>query len=335
MRDLSTNEKKLLARLLDEAPGRDAGVDRLAFRAQGFEEIALIDRLEAEGYIRNEEDHYFVSVVALPGLDNERARRLLRNAEKLFKELKSHYKRVQREPIQVDELAGRVGIEPFPAREALSYMVEGTWWGGRSTSFFAVPDPYIQPSEAILRFDSFGAVIRQLQEWQANRIQDRQRALAGALLSHPAASDDSSQVNSSVQRQKPDWFGQLPDAPRDLLAEIYSALTLDLRALSAMGVRAVIDIVCVALVGDSGSFERKLDRLREGGHISDTERSILSVAIDAGSASAHRGYVPSRDDLASLLDIVEHMLRAQYVLPAAAKKMKANTPPRQTTKDTK
>ena len=166
-------------------------------------------------------------------------------------------------------------------------------------------------------------------------MRDRQRALADALHTRPATPDSPMQVNSGVQRQKPDWFGQLPDAPRELLAEIYSALTLDLRALPAMGVRAVIDIVCVGLVGDSGSFERKLDRLREGGHISDTECSILSVAIDAGSASAHRGYVPSRDDLASLLDIVEHMLRAQYVLPAAAKKMKVNTPPRQTMKDTK
>lgn len=67
MRDLSANEKELLARLLDGTPGSDAGVDRLAFRAQCFEEIALIDRLEAEGYIRR--DYRAEPRVVVSGLD--------------------------------------------------------------------------------------------------------------------------------------------------------------------------------------------------------------------------------------------------------------------------
>ena len=162
MHELNSDEKTLLVLLLNETPRSDAGVDCLAFRVKSFNQIQLIDRLESEGYIRKDQDRYFVSVTALVQLDNEGADRILRNAERLFGELRQHYETTQREAIHVDALAQRAGVDPIGTREALSYMVEGTWWGGRSNSFFAVPDPYIKPSEAILHFDSFGAVIRQL-----------------------------------------------------------------------------------------------------------------------------------------------------------------------------
>jgi hypothetical protein len=42
---------------------------------------------------------------------------------------------------------------------------------------------------------------------------------------------------------------------------------------------------------------------------------ILNAAFDAGSAVAHRGYSPSRQDANSLLDITESLLRRVYVDP--------------------
>jgi hypothetical protein len=332
MHELKANEKELLEHLINETLQSDAGVDCLAFRAKNYDRIEQLDQLEAEGYLRKDEDRYFVSVTALAQLENERAGHILRNAEKLFVELRRHYQTTQRDAIRVDVLSGRAGVDPGETCEALSYMVEGRWWGSRSTSFFAVPDPHIQPSEAILRFDSFARVIEQLRSWQTTRIQDRQTALANALRHFPVQHVEPELTSPRVLRQKPDWFDQLPESPRDLLAEIYSALSLDLRALPAMGVRAVIDVVCVGLVGDSGTFEKKLERLKEKGYITEMERLILSIAIDTGSASAHRGHVPGHDDLATLLDITEHLLRAQYILPVAAQKMKSNTPPRQINK---
>ncbi|MHB0974185.1 MAG: DUF4145 domain-containing protein [Thiobacillus sp.] len=335
MHELNGDEKELLGLLLNETPRNDAGVDCLAFRAKSFEQIQLIDRLESEGYIRKDQDRYFVSLTALVQLDNEVADCILQNAGRLFGELRHHYKATQREAIQVDALAERAGVDTLAAREALSYMVEGTWWGGRSTSFFSHPDPHIQPSETILRFETFGDVINQLRSWQASRIRDRQLALANALRQYSSTLAESQRPPSGFQRQMPDWFDQLPESPRDLLIEIYTALAQDLRALPAMGVRAVIDVVCVTLVGDGGSFENKLNLLKGHGHISDVERAILSAAIDAGSASAHRGYVPSREDLTTLLDIVEHLLQAQYILPDAVERMKSNTPSRPARKGNK
>lgn len=333
MHKLSSEEIEILGILLDHTPENGGGVDSLSFRANYFNAVTLIDRLEAEGYIRLDQDHYFVSLTALVQMDNKRAIDILKNAELLFIALKDHYLRTQRDHLNVDTLAEQIGIKQAIARETLSYMVEGTWWGGRSTNFFGDTDTFIQPSETILKFNSFAEVVQQLRGWQATRIKDRRLALAAALRAHTNEQNMPTQLALNISRQKPDWFMLIPESPRDLLEEVYSALTLNLRALPAMGVRAVIDVVCTNLVGDSGTFEAKVNRLLSNGHITDMDRSILSMAFDAGSASAHRGYVPNREDVTTLLDVVEHLLRAQYVLLEAAKKMQANTPVRSTKKN--
>lgn len=129
-------------------------------------------------------------------------------------------------------------------------------------------------------------------------------------------------------RQKPDWFSDLPESSRTILDETYSASSHGLKVLTAMGIRAAIDDLCLDLVGDVGGFKKKLETLRNKGFISELEESVLAAAIDVGSASAHRGHVPHESDITILFDIAEHMLKAQYVLPRAAERLKINTPDR-------
>ena len=86
MSELKSEEKQILELLLENTPQDDAGVDSLAFRAKHFDDVELIDRLEAEGYIRKDQDRYFVSLTALVQLDSERALRIRDDAEKLFGE---------------------------------------------------------------------------------------------------------------------------------------------------------------------------------------------------------------------------------------------------------
>lgn len=328
LHELDQDGLVLLSALLSESPQSDAGIDPLAFRAAHYENISAIDWMESVGYIRKDHERYHVSLTALAQMPDERAAEILRDSEALFVELKQHYKRSQRQSLNVDALAASVGLDLIRVKEALSYMVEAPWWGGRSTSFYSHPEPSITPSEAVLGYASFAEVISQLRSWQSTRIRDRQLALASALRATVPNVDALSNLDAKRVRQRPDWIGDLPPTVKDLLSEIYSALTLDLRALPAMGVRAAIDSVCVELVGDAGSFEEKLQRLVADGHLLGRERPFLAAAIEAGSASAHRGHVPSADDLGVLLDVLERLLHGQYILPTAAQQIQANTPPR-------
>jgi hypothetical protein len=131
-----------------------------------------------------------------------------------------------------------------------------------------------------------------------------------------------------VARTKPEWLDEIPYDLQRLLEEIYKCLDADTRALPMMGARAVLDWMIVEIVGDVGSFEKKLKALEEGRHISRKGREILEAALDAGSAAVHRGYAPSGKRVQSVMDIVENLIHSIYVLGKVAVEIKKSTPPR-------
>jgi hypothetical protein len=98
-----------------------------------------------------------------------------------------------------------------------------------------------------------------------------------------------------------------------------------------MGARTLVDIAIIDKVGDVGTFEKKLQVLEEKGYVSKRNREVLYAALDAGSASAHRAHEFKADEVNQVMDIVENLLQAIYVLESAASVIKRATPPRQKT----
>lgn len=326
LNELDTQHLRLLTSLLLAMPHSDEGLDPLPFRADHYEDISKIEWLEAVGYIRKEQDRYHLSLTGLVQLTDQRACELVWIFESLFIELKKHYRRVQRHPVGVDDLASAAGISCTDCREALYYMVEGQWCSGRSISFFSDPNPVVCPAESILAYETFGDVIVQLRIWQASRIRDRQKQLALALRTFPSASGNEPPAQIESVRRKPDWFDKLPTSQKPLLEEIYVGLSQGLRALPCMGVRAVIDVLCVELLGSDDTFKEKTKKLRAAGHILQTDKTALDAVIEAGHASAHRGHFPNQDDLTAILDIAEQLLHRQYIQPDLVKNLVTNTP---------
>jgi hypothetical protein len=226
-------------------------------------------------------------------------------------------------PIAAFVLSDLSGLEPDGVNRTLAYMVEGSWWSSYSSGEMY---PEIQPSEAILKYNSFSDIIKQMRSWQAASINDRRQSLAKALRNYKPTDNNST---SDLSYIKPDWFGQLPNEKiRNLLDEIYIALNAGLQSLPAMGMRALIDVVCLEQVGDLRTFSEKLQKLKEKELITENQRSALDAVFDAGSASAHRGYIPERQDLRNILEIAEHLLKGIYILPVATEQIKSNTPQR-------
>jgi hypothetical protein len=132
----------------------------------------------------------------------------------------------------------------------------------------------------------------------------------------------------SPRRAKPEWAGELWLAlSREtqwlikLYDDIYGALGMRALGLATMGMRAIVDFIVTSKVGDDiRGFKNKLDAMHEQGLISELQVGILNAAFDAGSAAAHRGYTPSRNDANSLLDITESLLRRVYIDPMHERK---------------
>jgi hypothetical protein len=134
-----------------------------------------------------------------------------------------------------------------------------------------------------------------------------------------------------AKRKRPEWFSIL-DLDRGLyhlMSETYNALDVDARVLSATGARTVFDRASELLGVDPAlSFEKKLDQLGADGHIGISEREYLEILTDAGGAAAHRGWIPTPEQLNTVMLIVEAFIHRKFILEAEVKKLKAQIPPR-------
>ncbi len=125
-------------------------------------------------------------------------------------------------------------------------------------------------------------------------------------------------------REPPTWLEELPEEYRAVLTETYAAINTGLLSLPMMGVRTAIALFIRLNVGDS-NFRTGLKRLKQNGMLSEKQFENLDPVVDAGSAAAHRGFVPTEDQLMTAVDVLENLLRNQ-VLAASVSELSKSTP---------
>lgn len=130
-------------------------------------------------------------------------------------------------------------------------------------------------------------------------------------------------------RNPPSWFEDLPDPTlRAISDEIYKSLQTDSHYLATFGSRTLIDRLIVLTVGDKGNFQKGLQALQDEGKLSPHEREILNPVVDAGNAAAHRGWAPTKEQIAIILDTVEGLIHRLLVLPKLAEELEEAVPSR-------
>lgn len=323
MKHLSKEALLLLDQLLEACEAGDGTVLASRFRADHSDHFDLLDQLVRYQYIQNDRERYRVGVTALPQLDASAAKQVLEQAERLWAGLRNHYRLNLNAQKTVEDLATACDMTTSSAQHTLRYMLDVPWHGG-------YPDPggksieSIAASETVLRHTTFLSVIEEVLSW--NSI-------------GPPYGDAPSQATVSLSGPHPEperlapalpeWQTKLPDTAQVLMREVHVAMHEELYALSAMGIRAVVDVISVDLLaGDAGSFNAKLEGLAKVGHLSPSQHNALNAVVDAGNAAAHRGFVPTREAAQAMLDALEVLLKSAYVLPSAAQSLQAMTPRR-------
>jgi len=137
-------------------------------------------------------------------------------------------------------------------------------------------------------------------------------SLRHTFLFGPSGEETVTLYPPPAWRHPPRWRFELPEPLRELMYEIYTALQNDARRLALMGARALLDMVITDLVGDVGSFSKKLQALQERGFIGATNSQVLEAALNAGNAAIHRGHLPLARELTGVMDIVENLLQSAY-----------------------
>lgn len=116
------------------------------------------------------------------------------------------------------------------------------------------------------------------------------------------------------------------DGHWSLPSEIYSAyhesvkaINADCQLLAALGLRTVVEAICINKGIKTGKLEHKIEKLQTEGYITKVNKERLDEARFMGNKSAHEFRVPSREKLLLVLDVVNTMLHDLYILDSKCK----------------
>jgi len=323
--------------LLDELFNRSdfglSGVDRLRFRADHSLEIAVIDMLERTCMIRVEGNRSFITLLAIAELNTQESMQFFDSAELLYSSLVSRYKASPGAPVLIMDLAAELSLDFTDTFRCISLMSECYLCNAGFSGAQAIANreqAQITPAESILQYPTFRDCVSQIQVMRA------QSATSTSDLWSSLAVPMVQPITSSTQQTDKFPVGlpmrlrdSLPERLENLLSEVYIAIDHNILTLASMGLRAVIDMVCVEQVGDKGGFKEKLNALCKLEIISTRQLGVLLTVVDAGNASAHRGFTPDQNGINTVLDVVEHLLSSVYVHPKGAAELAKKTPARQ------
>lgn len=138
----------------------------------------------------------------------------------------------------------------------------------------------------------------------------------------PANPEDhvvSYQVPRPMDRRQPEWMRHVNIDYLPLLGEIFHNYNNENYISFSIACRTLVDMFLTDLLGDIGGFERKVKVCVEKGNVTAAQASILEFLIEAGHASAHRGFSPTREISEAVLDTLEFLLRERVVSKKAAK----------------
>jgi hypothetical protein len=132
-----------------------------------------------------------------------------------------------------------------------------------------------------------------------------------------------------TSRSIPKWELQLPLEIQELLREVYNALHVDGRRLAMMGARTIVERTMILKTGnDLGTFEKNLCDFQDAGFLSKRNREFLQTALEVGHAAAHRAHSAEPDVINTVMDIIENLLQAVFVLGDEAQRIRTRIPSR-------
>ena len=112
----------------------------------------------------------------------------------------------------------------------------------------------------------------------------------------------------------------LPNKVRGIYKETITALNNNSPILAGVGLRALIETICIEKEASGYNLNKKIENLVVKGILTPSGSTILHKIRALGNKAAHEVKPHSEKQLGLALDVVEHILNDVYILP---KKVKA------------
>lgn len=115
----------------------------------------------------------------------------------------------------------------------------------------------------------------------------------------------------------------LPEKVRHVYRETIDTFNGGALLLAAVGLRAVVEAVCLDQKCSGKDLKRKIEELVTNGAIAKDQAEFLHLHRMLGNEAVHEISAPTSDELVAAIDIVESVLKTLYQLPEIAAGLKA------------
>ena len=299
-----------LRKIFEDRKGEPPSVPIKRFRADHEEWINTLDVLNGTYSLieRSREcTEYLIRPYALPLIDTDESNEILNLMDQIYGRFPALYKEHLSQPLNIDTLLGPISGDRNLINEALYYISEShSAHSGMTTGFPYAENSTFCISESVLSKKTIGRVLSEYYEWHFVNPKKQIDALENF---YPSGEEKSSVFfKKDFTSEKPDWYESLGETQKALIWEIDRALNNKLEALPTIGLRTLLETIMVDKIGDIGTFSEKVKRFTGEGYVTSKMSEALSHVLDAGNASAHRAYFPSREDLLTCVELVKHLM---------------------------
>jgi hypothetical protein len=134
--------------------------------------------------------------------------------------------------------------------------------------------------------------------------------------------DDSDAFYNFLSEEHTKFF---PKKIRNFYEEVVSAFETDSAVLLGVGLRVLVEAICVHQGIPGNNLLKKIEALHREGFISKSELPILDKLRIIGNDSAHKMKSLPMNKLELAVGIVNHILTSIYILPIINKRLKIDT----------
>jgi len=122
-------------------------------------------------------------------------------------------------------------------------------------------------------------------------------------------------------------YEYFPAKTNRVYMETLKALNHRLPLLAAIGLRALIESICIEQKTKAKTLEKGIDELAAAGLLSAMQAEFLHKHRFMGNEAAHGIVAPKPEHLVAALDIAETLLKTIYVLPKIAETLNSKKAP--------
>ena len=115
----------------------------------------------------------------------------------------------------------------------------------------------------------------------------------------------------------------IPDTVWKMYKETLDALNSGIRTLSAGGLRATVEAICLDSGITNGTLQQKIDELANQNLLTASQSALLHEERYLGNAALHELETPSNQAIEDGLGIVEGLMNTIYILPHKAERLRS------------